>query len=151
MKRDDGRRPRRRSMRLPGHDYRQPGAYFVTICTPDRRCLLGDVVDDEMLLSDAGQIVQTTWGQLPERFPDVGLDAFAVMPNHLHGIIVVGAQFIAPSPRAEALGAMNCAPTLGTIVRAFKARLKFISSESSGGPSSIVSSTEGSSRLAMES
>ena len=115
----------RRSIRLKDYDYKQTGAYFVTICTQHRACLLGAVMGGQMQLNDAGQVVQRTWDQLPSRLSDIGVDAFIIMPNHLHGIILVGAQFIAPGAsqyRAAAApeGAINRAPTLGGIIRAFK-------------------------------
>lgn len=120
---------RRRSIRLQDYDYAQAGAYFVTICTRNREYLFGEVVDAEMRLNGVGQMARTVWNELPARFPCVCLDAFIVMPNHIHGIIMVGAQFIAPDPApcnahlADAMhrGAMNRAPTLGEIVRAYKA------------------------------
>ena len=67
-------------------------------------------------------MVQAAWQELPSRFSNISLDAFVVMPNHIHGIILVGAQFIAPSDAKDRnLGAMNRAPTLGEIVRVYKA------------------------------
>ena len=112
----------RRSIRLKGYDYAGPGAYFVTICTQDRACFFGAVADGEMQLNNSGQIAKAAWDELPARFPSVRLDAFIVMPNHVHGIIMVGAQFIAPSDGFGATnqGVMNHAPTLGEIVRAYK-------------------------------
>jgi putative transposase len=86
----------RRSIRLQGYDDSQPGAYFVTICTRDRECLFGDVTDCEMRLNDIGRRAQAAWEVLPTRFADITLDTFTVMPNHIHGIIIVEAQFIAP-------------------------------------------------------
>jgi putative transposase len=79
----------RRSIRLKGYDYAQPGAYFVTICVRERECALGDVKDGKMALSDAGHIVQACWDDLPTHYPHVELDAFIVMPNHVHGVIVL--------------------------------------------------------------
>ena len=76
-------------MRLRGYDYAQAGAYFVTVCTQNRDCLLGDIVDGDMRLNDAAQMIQTVWDQLPDHYPAVDLDAFVVMPNHIHGIIVL--------------------------------------------------------------
>jgi REP-associated tyrosine transposase len=66
----------RRSIRLQGYDYSQPGAYFVTICTRDRECLFGDVTDCEMRLNDVGRRAQAAWEALPTRFADITLDAF---------------------------------------------------------------------------
>ena len=79
----------RRSIRLPGYDYRQAGAYFVTICAQGRALLFGEIRGDEMELNDAGQMLVSQWQALPQRFPNVRLDAFVVMPNHVHGIIVL--------------------------------------------------------------
>jgi len=115
----------RRSIRLKGYDYTLPGAYFVTVCTHERACLFGAVADGEMQLNDAGRMAQGAWNELSVRFPDVRLDTFVVMPNHVHGVIIVGAQFIAPSDGFVTTtidqGAINRAPTLGEIVRTFKA------------------------------
>ena len=82
-------RHHRRSIRLKGHDYTQPGAYFVTICTRDRECLFGHMVNGEMRLNDAGEIARRCWEGIPDHFPSVELDAFVIMPNHVHGIIVI--------------------------------------------------------------
>ena len=116
----------RRSLRLRGYDYSQAGAYFITLCAQKKKCLFGAVVGDGMRLNDVGHIVQDVWDVLPKNYAGVTLDAFVVMPNHIHGIIVlgdVGARFIAPNNEdATNQGAMNRAPTLGEIVRAFKAR-----------------------------
>lgn len=97
----------RRSIRLKGYDYASPGAYFVTICVQDRECVLGDVLNGEMTLSDAGHTVQACWDDLPNHYSHVQLDAFIVMPNHVHGVIVlvddtavVGAGLI-PAPTTE--------------------------------------------------
>ncbi|MCS6885522.1 MAG: transposase [Acidobacteriota bacterium] len=79
----------RRSIRLKGYDYAQPGAYFITIVTQDRECLFGDVVDGKMRLNAMGQIVQQCWQDIPCHFPHAELDAFVVMPNHIHGIVVI--------------------------------------------------------------
>jgi len=65
------------------------GAYFVTICTQERACVLGEIVDGEMRLNDAGSIARRCWEEIPRHFPLVELDAFVVMPNHVHGIIVI--------------------------------------------------------------
>src|SRR5690606_7697523 len=69
------------------------GAYFITICTQHRECLLGDIANGEMRLSPIGDCALSQWHDLPNRFPDIQLDAFVVMPNHIHGIF-----FINPVP-----------------------------------------------------
>jgi REP element-mobilizing transposase RayT len=86
-------RHHRRSIRLKGYDYRQAGAYFVTVCTQDRSFLFGEMVHGEMRLNDAGKMVYDVWNDLPAFYPGVQTDAFIVMPNHIHGIIIlVGAD-----------------------------------------------------------
>lgn len=79
----------RRSIRLKGYDYSQAGAYFITIVTQDRKHLFGEVINGEMLLNEAGRMILAEWEALPQRFPTVEIDAFVVMPNHVHGIIVI--------------------------------------------------------------
>ena len=80
---------RRRSIRLRGYDYSRRGAYFVTICAQDRDCLFGEIVNDKMQLNDAGQYARKCWMDIPAHFPDAQLDEFIIMPNHVHGIIVI--------------------------------------------------------------
>jgi REP element-mobilizing transposase RayT len=83
----------RRSIRLKGYDYSQAGAYSVTICTKDRVCMFGDIADGQMWTNDAGNMIGKWWMELTNKFPDMGLDEYIVMPNHLHGIInIVGAD-----------------------------------------------------------
>ncbi len=79
--------PFRKSPRLAEYDYANTGFYFVTICLQDKVCRFGEIVDDEMQLNDVGEMIGTEWLLLPQRFKQVGLDSFVVMPNHIHGII----------------------------------------------------------------
>ncbi|HEY1235391.1 MAG TPA: transposase [Candidatus Binatia bacterium] len=113
----------RRSLRLREYNYSRPGAYFVTICTQDRKCLFGSVVNGEMKPNDSARSAQSIWYDLPLRFPQVRLDQFVIMPNHIHAVIFVGAQFIAPTGFSNTVqtGAINLAPALGEIVRTYKA------------------------------
>jgi len=79
----------RRSIRLEDYDYSWAGAYFVTICVQNRACLFGEICNDEVIPNRAGRLVQSEWDALPRRFPLLELDAFVLMPNHLHGVIVI--------------------------------------------------------------
>jgi len=81
--------PNRRSIRLPQYEYASVGVYFVTICTHQRETNLGEVKDGKVLLSDAGEIVEHIWKRLTWFFKSIELDAFCIMPNHVHGIIVI--------------------------------------------------------------
>jgi putative transposase len=101
----------RRSIRLKEYDYSRVGFYFVTICTNERQCLFGEVVENVVKLNDMGKIVQTTWDKLPLRFQNVEVDESIVMPNHPHGIIV----------RNLMVDSNINVPELGQIIRAFKA------------------------------
>ena len=120
---------RRRPIRLSGYDYSQAGGYFVTIVTQDRLRLLGDVIGEEMRLNGAGRMVRQVWDGLPRRFPGIGLDAFVVMPNHVHGIVVigerVGVSHVGAVSEGDVAGraATRAAPTgvkLGEVIGAYK-------------------------------
>lgn len=82
-------KPHRQSIRLQGYNYTQAGAYCITICTQNRRCLFGGIVDGAMELSAKGKVVEECWKEIPEHFPAVTLDVFIIMPNHLHGILLI--------------------------------------------------------------
>ena len=92
----------RRSIRLPGYDYSQAGAYFVTICTYNRRPLFGEIHDGEMHLNSPGRMVSAQWLQLPYRFTDLELGEFVIMPNHIHGILVITGRGEASSEEISA-------------------------------------------------
>jgi len=79
----------RRSIRLSGYDYTQAGVYFVTVCVQDRACLLGQICDSQMQENAAGQMVRTAWEQIPVRYPGADVDEFVIMPNHVHGILLL--------------------------------------------------------------
>ena len=118
--------PSRRSIRLPGYDYRAPAGYFVTICTARRLPLFGSVVDGSVHLSRFGEIVREEWFRTARVRPGVLLleDEFVVMPNHLHGIV-----WLTEEPPGAGLGSEQpggsrprlAAGSLGAIVGAFKA------------------------------
>jgi REP element-mobilizing transposase RayT len=125
----DPQKHRRRSIRLKDYDYSQAGAYYVTINVQNRECLFGEIVNYEMVLNDAGKMIEAQWLALLERFPNIELDAYQVMPNHVHGIIVlvepVGATLVVArnmdtkDVHGNEAG-IKPAPTLGKIVGAFK-------------------------------
>jgi REP element-mobilizing transposase RayT len=116
----------RRSIRLPGADYAEAGAYFVTICAAERREIFGSIENGLVLLSELGKIVRGCLVQIPNHFANATVKEFVVMPNHLHAIIAlgVGARYIVPfDQRARTLEEFQ-KPVKGSIpttVRAFKA------------------------------
>ena len=85
----DPQKHHRRSIRIKEYDYSSGGAYFVTIVTWRRDCLFGEIVNGEMVLNALGKIADECWCAIPEHFPHVELGAYVVMPNHVHGIIVI--------------------------------------------------------------
>ena len=119
----------RRSIRLQGHDYTQPATYFVTLVTYNREHLLGDVRDRQMHENGLGSIARTCWLAIPDHFPAVALDAFVVMPNHIHGIVIIhprrGVQLNAPTGNNAPAGnysSMSPRPgSLPVIIRTYKA------------------------------
>lgn len=82
----------RRSIRLKGYDYSQAGAYFITICSFQRACILGQVEAGQMKLSEIGAAIQRVWENLPNHYTHLLVDAFVIMPNHIHGLLVLGAN-----------------------------------------------------------
>jgi len=136
----DPRKHHRRSIRFRGYDYSSPGAYFITICSHNKRFLFGNVVDGKMHRNDYGEIVQEEWFRSTTLRKEIQLDAWMVMPNHVHGIVMitpVGARGHAPGT-AKALrptpirdvGAHGHAPlqrrprSLATFVGGFKGAAK---------------------------
>jgi putative transposase len=124
----------RRSIRLKDYDYRQPGWYFVTICTHLQECLFGQIRDNQLELNTLGCIVDTCWNQISVHFPHVVLDTFVVMPNHLHGILGVmenldmaasiRARHVVPLQEnllASESFAKPISGSLATVIRSFKA------------------------------
>jgi REP element-mobilizing transposase RayT len=121
----------RRSIRLKEYDYTQPGAYYITLCTKARQCLFGDVVKGEMHLNSLGNIAFTCWQTIPDHLPHVELDVFVIMPNHLHGILVISDTLIrarqcrAPTieqnhiPKTEKFG-KPVSGSIPTVIRSYK-------------------------------
>ena len=118
----------RQSLRLKGYDYTQSGAYYVTICTQKRSCLLGTVKDGEMVLNEAGQMIKSVWDELPEKCSGIEIDQYIIMPNHMHGIIfIVGAPLVGALSVGSRMGVKDRAGTrpaptssLGYVVGIFK-------------------------------
>ena len=129
----DPQKHHRRSIRLKNYDYSQEGAYYVTIVTWQREFLFGDVVNQEMMLSLYGEIVQKWWEEIPVHFSNVETGAFVIMPNHVHGVIYIlderrgtvsvphdNVTQYALGGETPPLRAFDGIPTLGQIVAYFK-------------------------------
>jgi putative transposase len=119
---------KRQSIRLKGHNYSKQGLYFITICIQNRECLLGDINKDTMILNSAGYMVQQSWNELPEKFLNITLDLFIIMPNHLHGIIVItrgyecngGEPCVRPYDKTVNMPDGTKENTIGRILQIFK-------------------------------
>ena len=110
----------RRSIRLRGFDYSQAGVYFVTIVCQGRACLFGKVADGTMRLSNTGRLVTDAWQWLETQYPYVKLDEFVVMPNHLHGLIMITDDSRRGGSRTAPTGATSKRKPLGRLIGAFK-------------------------------
>lgn len=139
----------RRSIRLKNYDYSQGGRYFITICCQDRTSLFGKIDKGEMILNEAGKMIASEWLALKNRFPNIELDEYIVMPNHFHGILrindkkaivpsnnTVGASLVdvqnnnnnnnkgshkgIPQQQPQGISPTDINPTVGNIIGAFK-------------------------------
>lgn len=121
--------PERQSIRLPFYDYGSAGGYFVTIDTRGKRPLFGAIRDEQLELNQWGRIAQENWLAVPKHFPHVVLDAFIIMPTHMHGILFIVQQ--EPSDESSYVRAQHAAPiqhhrprvlpgSLGAIIRSYK-------------------------------
>jgi REP element-mobilizing transposase RayT len=115
----------RKSLRLKEYDYSLPGEYYVTICTHERECILGEIFDGEMKLNARGIIADKCWREITKHFENVKLDDYLIMPNHVHGIIIITEScrdLINQIPTKDFSLMKNPKITLGKIIRHYKAR-----------------------------
>src|SRR5215211_5588211 len=127
----DPQKHHRRSIRLPNYDYTQPGVYFITIVAYRRELLFGEIANGEMQLNDFGRIADECWLAIPNHFPNTELATHIIMPNHVHGILVINDPADTEESISARRGTIYRAPTeqfqktllgsLPTIVRTFKA------------------------------
>ena len=114
----------RRSVRLKCFDYSNSGWYYITICVQHFKCSFGDIHEDKMNLSEIGLVARDCWETIPDHFPYVKLDEFIIMPNHLHGIIIIDrsvrAQHVEPI-QDERKFQNIVTGSLSSIIRSYKA------------------------------
>ena len=106
--------PKRKPTRLKGYDYSSAGAYFVTVCTQNRECILGNIVGQgftptKMSLSQYGKIAKDQLLDLENRYKSIKIDKYVIMPNHIHIIVIVD----------NTAGASPC-PTISNVICSFK-------------------------------
>ncbi len=75
--------------RISGYDYSQPGSYFITICTIDKLQIFGEIIDGKSILNAVGNTAKKCWLEIPKHYPNVAIDEFIIMPNHIHDIIII--------------------------------------------------------------
>jgi len=115
----------RKTNRLKEYDYSLPGEYFVTICKQTHECLFGAVKNGEMRLNKLGETVEDCWIEIPKQYQHVNLDEYIIMPNHIHGIIVIcdtdicRGEVTSPLRKGNTISPIR-KPTLGQIVAYFK-------------------------------
>lgn len=121
----------RRSIHLREYDYSQPGSYFITICTIDKEPIFGEIIEGEIVLNQNGKAVEECWLAIPDHFGNIELDKFVVMPNHIHGIIVIRPD---DNDKQNTVGAKHASPlrlykikihgpksnSIGAIIASFK-------------------------------
>jgi len=126
----------RRSIRLKGYDYSKSGFYFVTICTKDRECLFGDIINNKLQLNKLGEIIKIEWFNLKDRYKNIDNNKFIIMPNHIHGIVEIKDinkcrglinqtptnKKISTDKNSEWILMKNPKITLGKIIRFFKGK-----------------------------
>ena len=110
----------RSSIRLKGFDYSEPAAYFITICTENRVCYLGNIVDGITISYPISDVIREIWQEIPQKFQCVDIDSFIIMPNHVHGIVIINKEcrdLIHQGPinnlmKDDKVGLINQTPTI---------------------------------------
>jgi putative transposase len=131
----------RRSIRIQGFDYAQPGSYFITICAWDKKLIFGKITNGEVTLSHLGEIARKELEKLPHRFTNINLDCFVVMPNHIHILITIsndGGITGSDLPGVQEAFKKPVPGSVPTIVRAYKAAVTQRVSALRNAPVSIV-------------
>lgn len=103
----------RQSNRLEGYDYSKAGWYYVTICTYEHQCLFGHIENDQMVLNDRGRIVEEEWLKAQTIRNNITLDEFIIMPNHIHGIIILHDEEELAPPLADDDGFVGLSDNVG--------------------------------------
>jgi len=112
---------KRKSIRLKEYDYSLPGEYFVTLCTHNHECTLGKNINGVMQLNEFGKIVEEEWLRTPNVRPGVELDVFVIMPNHMHGIVIINEEPPIPTVATHSYASLQRKPrSLGSIIAGFK-------------------------------
>ncbi|MFH0979401.1 MAG: transposase [Candidatus Roizmanbacteria bacterium] len=112
----------RKPNRLKNFNYSSNGYYFVTICAKNRECLFGEIIDGKMVLNEHGKIIEKYWEEIPNHYQNILLDEFIIMPNHIHGIVVISKhkQKIIKNVGTEQCSVPTRFGLLSKIIKSFK-------------------------------
>ena len=110
----------RKNSRLKDFDYSQPGYYFVTLCTKDKINYFGKVTDSEISLNRLGKIAEYNWEQIPKHYQNVQIDTYIIMPNHIHGIIIINEAQIINQLKFERSSTIPRYGLLSKIINSYK-------------------------------
>jgi putative transposase len=115
----------RRSVRLPKYDYSNVEMYFATICSSERRCIFGRVHANNVVLTPLGEIIRNCWTEIPHHFPNIKIETYVVMPNHIHGILTIQTKLPNDNQQVKSTVSMEAfgkprQGSLPTIIRSFK-------------------------------
>jgi len=120
------------STRYRGYDYSSPGKYFITICTKNKIRYFGKIENRKMILSELGIIAEKFWREIPGHFPNIKLDEFIIMPDHIHGILIINGDYFVQAPKLGASNPPVQAPKLGASIENIESRNPFWKSNSIG-------------------
>lgn len=109
----------RKQIRLKKYDYSDAGWYYVTVCTQNRECLFGNIINNKIILNEFGNVIQQCWENIPNYFNNVELDEFQIMPNHVHGIIIIRNNVVG-ARSSRPMYSRPIPPSLGQIIGYFK-------------------------------
>ena len=120
------------STRYRGYDYSSPGKYFITICTKNKIRYFGKIENRKMILSELGIIAEKFWREIPGHFPNIKLDEFIIMPDHIHGILIINGDYFVQAPKLGASNPPVQAPKFGASIENIESRNPFWKSNSIG-------------------
>lgn len=134
MVKDMAQTHQRRSIRIPGYDYTSPGAYFLTLCTHERKQIFGSIEGGKMHLSRAGEIAHNELKRLGRRFKHIQMGEYVVMPDHVHLLVTV----LGPGTGSVEQFGQPVAGSIPTIVRSYKASVTWQVTRLPGWPGGAV-------------
>ena len=113
----------RKSNRLKGFDYSSAGMYFITICTQNRQCIFEEIANEVFIINEIGKMIEQHWLQIQDDFCNIKLDSYIIMPNHLHGLIIIEDDTVRSRLVSDQCIGTRATPSeIGDIICAFKSK-----------------------------